>query len=138
MAAGTEGANSVLKLLQYAKEAVKLRTPERGAQDSPVRRDLAAGAPALLDHREVAADRETTPNSRDDVEAEDPEGAALHDDVHLDRESSRAAPRPWRAAECLLKLRAQVNQIAPTRNKTNDGFIGDADHQSRNSDHNPW
>lgn len=45
----------------------------------------------------------------------------------------------WRVARSLEKLREQVNLVAPDRNKTNgpDGTIGDASHQSRDSDHNP-
>lgn len=46
--------------------------------------------------------------------------------------------RPWRAAKSLLKLRKQVNQKAPGRRKDSDGTVGDASHQSRDSDHNPW
>lgn len=48
------------------------------------------------------------------------------------------APRPWRAAEALNKLREQVNVTYPGRDKSHDGTIGDAAHQSRASDHNPW
>lgn len=48
------------------------------------------------------------------------------------------APRPWRIAESLKKLRAQVNARFPTRSKASDGGIGDAAHASRASDHNPW
>ena len=44
----------------------------------------------------------------------------------------------WRVAESLLKLREQVNQLAPQRSKSDDGTIGDAAHASRTSDHNPW
>ena len=43
----------------------------------------------------------------------------------------------WRVAESLLTLRRQIDTMAPGRNKSSDGTIGDASHQSRNSDHNP-
>jgi lysozyme family protein len=48
------------------------------------------------------------------------------------------ALRPWRAAEALKALRAQVDAAFPRRKKGNDGTVGDAAHQSRKSDHNPW
>ena len=44
----------------------------------------------------------------------------------------------WRVAKSLLHLREQVNAKAPVRDKSNDGTIGDASHQTRDSDHNPW
>lgn len=44
----------------------------------------------------------------------------------------------WRAAKSLLKLRSQVDVQWPHRRKESDGTIGDASHQSRDSDHNPW
>jgi hypothetical protein len=43
-----------------------------------------------------------------------------------------------RAAHSLNVLLGQLNTLAPNRNKATDGWIGDADHQNRNSDHNPW
>ena len=43
----------------------------------------------------------------------------------------------WRVAKSLLTLREQVDAMAPNRNKSSDGTIGDQSHQSRNSDHNP-
>lgn len=43
----------------------------------------------------------------------------------------------WRVAESLLQLQVQLDEAAPDRAKP-DGFIGDADHQNRTSDHNPW
>jgi hypothetical protein len=50
-----------------------------------------------------------------------------------------AAPATrWRVAKSLLVLRGQVDQAAPNRKKGNDGTIGDAAHQTRDSDHNPW
>jgi hypothetical protein len=44
----------------------------------------------------------------------------------------------WRGAKSLLKLRDQVNIRHPHRKKHADGLVGDASHQSRASDHNPW
>lgn len=44
----------------------------------------------------------------------------------------------WRVAKSLLVLRNQVNEKYPNRNKDWDGTIGDANHASRKSDHNPW
>jgi hypothetical protein len=43
-----------------------------------------------------------------------------------------------RDAKSLLALRDQVNEQWPQRNKASDGLIGDAAHQTRESDHNPW
>jgi hypothetical protein len=43
----------------------------------------------------------------------------------------------WRVAKSLLTLREQVDAMAPNRNKSSDGTIGDQSHRSRNSDHNP-
>jgi hypothetical protein len=34
-------------------------------------------------------------------------------------------------------LRDQVDAIAPNRDKSNDGWIGDEGHAARTSDHNP-
>ena len=44
----------------------------------------------------------------------------------------------WRVARAILKMRDQFNSACPRRNKSSDGFIGDAKHASRSSDHNPW
>jgi hypothetical protein len=44
----------------------------------------------------------------------------------------------WRPAKSLIVLRDELNAIAPGRSKASDGLIGDASHQSRSSDHNPW
>jgi hypothetical protein len=44
----------------------------------------------------------------------------------------------WRVAKSLLRLREQINEMAPNRSKASDGTIGDAAHATRNSDHNPW
>lgn len=45
---------------------------------------------------------------------------------------------PYKVASALLQLDQQLNTIAPQRNERSDGFVGDPDHQSRASDHNPW
>lgn len=44
----------------------------------------------------------------------------------------------WRVAKSLDKLLMQINARWPTRRKSSDGSIGDANHASRSSDHNPW
>lgn len=61
------------------------------------------------------------------------------EDFSLQPAAARAAAaRPWRVAKSLLTLREQVNAMAPNRRKKSDGTIGDAGHETRGSDHNPW
>ena len=44
----------------------------------------------------------------------------------------------WPAAKSLIRLRDQMNQAAPHRSKASDGTVGDENHKTRDSDHNPW
>lgn len=44
----------------------------------------------------------------------------------------------YKVAASLLTLRTQLDTRFPSRSHADDGFIGDASHQSRESDHNPW
>lgn len=43
----------------------------------------------------------------------------------------------WRLAKSLIKLRAQIDELYPNRNKASDGTISDLAHSKRVSDHNP-
>ena len=43
----------------------------------------------------------------------------------------------WRPAKCLPVLRDEINKAYPNRTKAQDGIIGNAEHASRASDHNP-
>jgi hypothetical protein len=43
----------------------------------------------------------------------------------------------WRLARSLVTLRNEINLYAPNRSKLSDGTIGDPDHQTRCSRHNP-
>jgi hypothetical protein len=40
-------------------------------------------------------------------------------------------------APCLVKLRSEINALFPHRDKSSDGWIGDASHAAGVSDHNP-
>lgn len=147
ISAGTEGANSVLKLVQYFKDAVKAKTPPSVAENSPVpqspSRDLSSGDETDLHN---AARDSVTPNTGDDEEAaaETSETPVFPTENLSEFEPlsafSFAVPEvnQWRPAKSLLVLRDQVNTLAPGRNKKSDGFIGDKAHQGRQSDHNPW
>lgn len=44
----------------------------------------------------------------------------------------------WKVADALEQLRRQLNELAPHRSTASDGGIGNAEHASRDSDHNPW
>ena len=44
----------------------------------------------------------------------------------------------FRLAESLITLREQANTIFPNRSKASDGWIGNAEHATRASDHNPF
>lgn len=44
----------------------------------------------------------------------------------------------WRVGKSLDVLLAQINALSPNRDKSSDGAIGNAEHASRSSDHNPW
>lgn len=52
--------------------------------------------------------------------------------------AKKAKTPPWRVAKSLETLRNQVNTAYPNRKKGSDGTIGNAEHASRSSDHNPY
>jgi hypothetical protein len=43
----------------------------------------------------------------------------------------------WILVACLVSLRNEFNELAPSRDKSSDGSIGDGAHASSSSDHNP-
>jgi len=43
----------------------------------------------------------------------------------------------WVLVMCLVSLRNEFNKLAPSRDKSSDGSIGDSAHASSSSDHNP-
>jgi hypothetical protein len=47
------------------------------------------------------------------------------------------AAMAWRLVNSLVTLRNEVNAMAPNRDKSSDGTIGDSAHANRPSDHNP-
>ncbi len=91
--------------------------------------------------------------SRPDTEVakEISDGYLENSDMHDDPEAPNPPPSAaesaaaeavadWRVAKCLLKLRNQVNALAPNRKKASDGTIGDNAHcgsPSSTSDHCP-
>jgi hypothetical protein len=79
---------------------------------------------------------EVTPNRFDDTKAA--AAAARGRKGAAKRAMLTRRIRGWRVAESLQRLLAQINQMAPNRNKASDGSIGDPNHQLRDSDHNPW
>jgi hypothetical protein len=75
---------------------------------------------------------EVTPNRYDDSAAAAPRKGARRGGMLMQ------PIRGWRVAESLQRLLAEINAMAPNRSKASDGSIGDALHQTRDSDHNPW
>ncbi|MBL7258426.1 hypothetical protein [Paractinoplanes lichenicola] len=43
----------------------------------------------------------------------------------------------WILVPCLVRLRSEFNAIAPNRDKSSDGSVGDTAHSAGSSDHNP-
>jgi hypothetical protein len=100
---------------------------ERSMARKKKRRQAVEKAPTIL---KVLFQEEVTPNRYDDVEA--------FAESAVGPGTLMRTIRGWRVAKSLDRLLAQVNRLAPDRSKASDGAIGDAKHQSRESDRNPW
>ena len=96
--------------------------PKKRRASTTARRALAGKQVNIID---ILFRNEVTPNHNDDAAAGG--SGVLTKKV-----------RGWRVAESLERLLEQINQMAPDRSKASDGSIGDAAHQTRDSDHNPW
>jgi hypothetical protein len=107
------------------KKSSRSKKPSR----SQSYRAAAAKSPHII---EILFQNEVTPHRYDDSAAAAPRKGARKTGMLVQQ------VRGWRVAESLQRLLAQVNQMAPSRNKASDGSIGDPRHQSRASDHNPW
>lgn len=86
-------------------------------------------APGRIHDASRVPSREVTPNGGDDH-------LAFLETFTLGRFDWKSISK-WRVAECLLVLRQQVDDLAPSRSKAKDGTVGDQAHQGRESDHNP-
>lgn len=49
----------------------------------------------------------------------------------------RSRSTSWILVPCLVSLRTEFNRLAPDRDKSSDGSIGDTSHAASSSDHNP-
>ena len=96
---------------------------EEAAQAPTTRRDA--------EEQEWQTSLDPLDGHNDESDAGSAEAAAFAD-------AGEEAVRPWRVAKSRKRLLAQVNAAYPNRAKGWDGTIGDAAHQSRASDHNPW
>ncbi|CAN5652492.1 hypothetical protein BH10PSE18_BH10PSE18_47880 [soil metagenome] len=117
-------------------------TLESRAAGLPQRHPL-PGADALLTTlrmREAPVEEQAATVHHADCDASDPDDQSAMPAAapHAARAALEAAPRPWRLATSLQRLRGNVDALAPLRSKRSDGSIGDAAHASRDSDHNPW
>jgi C-terminal processing protease CtpA/Prc len=111
------------EILSHAPAA---KPPRRGKR-KPAKRARTTTAPSTR-----------TPNVGDDAFAASAPTLATLAASALEGDVTPAPAPKWRAAKCLLQLIRQVNARAPQRKKNSDGLIGDAAHQTRASDHNPW
>src|SRR5215475_7229188 len=88
--------------------------------------------------REVRRKRTSTPGDR-----EKGKSAALHPPPEMLSKSYEGSTMVWkgdannRLAKSLITLIDEVDQKFPSRDRHNDGTIGDEAHRQRNSDHNP-
>lgn len=120
-----------VNVLNYAGSYTRIRTLDKtvtGYVSSNVLTPIAVNPGDDQEAFEELINQETFEESND------------HENASLTSCSENPPPwenHPWRTADCLKQLLAQVNALAPNRNKMSDGTIGDISHQNRTSDHNP-
>ena len=142
---GTLVARFRVPWLEIAREVASAGTRKKGAaKRSPAKRGTAKRGPAkkaAFSARTSRSENDVqTPNLRDDSAAiAELSFAAFGGPALGSVDAFTAGALPvWRTARSLHGLIKQVNALAPGRNKAFDGTIGDAAHQTTNSDHNPW
>jgi hypothetical protein len=99
---------------------------------------MAKGSKPLLNVNLTALIKELVGSVAKGNQGDDSAAASKSDAVPLKAAAKAPAVAGWRPCKSILKLREQINEMAPHRSKASDGIIGDTNHKKTDSDHNPW